>query len=154
MFLFCSKPAMDPNLICGNAQVLIAQHEHLLWLPLPWLLFCCCSYECSHAGLLPAPWTSIIIWLQGLYIGSLSPTCLLYNTLSSFGSLLRTYLLQKPHFYHSIYFCNYPSPKPDHSVPIYPDLLPPLLSPHFLTFCMIPLLIVFIIHFLSTCIRK
>lgn len=97
---------------------------------------------------------AFIIWGQGLYIGSLSPTCLLYNTLSSFRSLLRTYLLQKLHFYHSIYFCNYSSPKPDHSDPIYPDLLPPLYNPHFLTYCMIPLFIMFIIHFLSTCIRK
>ena len=67
---------------------------------------------------------AFIIWGQGLYIGSLSPTCLLYNILSSFRSLLRTYLLQKLHFYHSIYFCNYSSPKPDHSDPIYPDLFP------------------------------
>lgn len=112
----------------------------------------------------------LLIWLQSCWSPScslnqhslsgcralyrLSPTCLLYNTLSSFGSLLRTYLLQKLHFYHSIYFCNYSSPKPDHSNPIYPDLFPPLYNPLFLTYCMIPLFIMFIIHFLSTWIRK
>lgn len=81
---------MDPDLICGNAQVLTAQREHLLGLPLP-------DYCFPVAHITPVMLVSFlllqpafIIWLQGLYVGSLSPTCLLYNTLSSFRSLLRT----------------------------------------------------------------
>lgn len=156
LFPFCSKPAMDPDLICGNAQVLTAQCEHLLGLP-PLLDYTVSQLLISLQSCwsLPAPWTSIHYLAAGplcrlsishivCYITLLPPSGLYLELSFSKAPLLPFYL-----------FFQLLLPNLTILDPIYPDLLPHFTTFHFLTYCiMIPLFIMFIIHFMSTCIRK